>query len=165
MNNSVSTFLFGLGLIGLIFRFITTENAAKEDAPNWKHVITSKKQEMELKAFSCSKCGYTIFPARGREGKFFPDNYKCAMCGAGREAFMDKRDEILKIHEGEEAEAVEYEKKSNYASKRGENDDDYQGDDAEESEEVSEAGMDEDDVAGGVDDDEDADQTDQDDVA
>merc|ERR1719198_1721260 len=32
--------------------------------------------------FECSDCGYIIFPAAGREGKFFGDDFCCPNCGA-----------------------------------------------------------------------------------
>lgn len=35
--------------------------------PNWNNVITSKEQEKDLKAFTCKKCGSTIFIAKTRE--------------------------------------------------------------------------------------------------
>ena len=114
-----SYFFFLLFGVGLVSKLITKKNATKEDAPNWNHVITSKEQEQvsrrkieghvarlqlltmvrcaahqELHAFTCENCGFTIFPARGREGKFFPDNYKCMQCGAPKEAFFDRREEV-----------------------------------------------------------------------
>lgn len=33
----------------------------------------------------CSSCGYTLFPARGRESAFFADGFKCPMCGAAKD--------------------------------------------------------------------------------
>lgn len=53
---------------------------------------TEKAQKM-LKAFKCEKCGYELYPARGREGKFFPDSFKCPMCGSPKESFYDMNDE------------------------------------------------------------------------
>ena len=81
-------------------------------------MVTDESEETDLKAFSCNECGYTIFPARGREGKFFPSDYKCAMCGAGREAFEDKRDEIREDVGETSTDQVVYEKKDDYAEKR-----------------------------------------------
>ena len=37
--------------------------------------------------FSCSECGYTLFIAKGRELKFYGDDFKCPECGAGKEKF------------------------------------------------------------------------------
>ena len=64
-----SKILFVLFGVGLVFNLLTKKNATEKDAPNWSHVVTSPDQEAELHAFSCRDCGYTIFPARGREGK------------------------------------------------------------------------------------------------
>ena len=33
-----------------------------------------------------------MFPARGREGKFFPDDFTCSECGAPKEKFFDMTD-------------------------------------------------------------------------
>jgi rubredoxin len=38
----------------------------------------------ELKVFACGNCGYEMMPAKGREGKFFPKNFKCPICGERR---------------------------------------------------------------------------------
>jgi rubredoxin len=38
----------------------------------------------ELKVFACGNCGYEMMPAKGREGKFFPKNFKCPICGETR---------------------------------------------------------------------------------
>lgn len=40
-------------------------------------------------AKECGKCGYTMFIAKGREGKFFSSGFKCPQCGAGRDQFKD----------------------------------------------------------------------------
>ena len=40
--------------------------------------------------FECSDCGYIIFPAAGREGKFFGDDFCCPNCGADKDRFVDK---------------------------------------------------------------------------
>ena len=41
--------------------------------------------------YECTEndCGYTIFPAAGREDKFFGASFKCPQCGAGKDAFVD----------------------------------------------------------------------------
>jgi rubredoxin len=108
----------------MAYKFFFTKNPTAADPPNWKHVVSNEEEEKQLKAFSCSECGYTIFPARGREGKFFPDDYKCGMCGAGRDAFEDRIDEIRegveKGREGGEQAEVVYEDKDKYSSPRRE---------------------------------------------
>jgi rubredoxin len=62
---------------------------AIRDGPDLRFLAKTKAQEAELHEFQCEKCGFTIFPARGREGKFFPDDYKCQMCAAPKESFFD----------------------------------------------------------------------------
>jgi rubredoxin len=39
--------------------------------------------------YECSECGYTMFPAKGREFKFLPDDFKCPECGASKDKFVD----------------------------------------------------------------------------
>eukprot|EP00536_Pseudo-nitzschia_multiseries_P013079 jgi/Psemu1/245114/estExt_Genewise1.C_5360012 len=38
----------------------------------------------------CTECSYTLFIAKGREAKFFGDNFKCPECGAGKDKFEPK---------------------------------------------------------------------------
>merc|ERR1712100_592724 len=40
---------------------------------------SGKEDEMMLTC-ECEECGYTLFIAAGREGKFFGDSYKCPEC-------------------------------------------------------------------------------------
>jgi rubredoxin len=40
----------------------------------------------------CEVCSFTIYPARGREFKFFPAGFKCPSCGAPKEKFYDLTD-------------------------------------------------------------------------
>lgn len=68
--------------------------------PNWNNVITSKEQEKDLKAYTCKKCGSTIFIAKSREF-FFAGNtgiggLGCFSCGArGPDNFVMDRDRIV----------------------------------------------------------------------
>lgn len=68
--------------------------------PNWNNIITSKEQEKDLKAFTCKKCGSTIFIAKSREF-FFEGNtgiggLGCFTCGAkGAENFVMDRERIV----------------------------------------------------------------------
>jgi len=39
--------------------------------------------------FECTKCGYILFPAAGREFKFFGEGFTCPQCGAPRDSFVD----------------------------------------------------------------------------
>jgi rubredoxin len=62
------------------------------ELPNRSHTTSTVAELSDLHEFSCESCGYTIFPARGREGKFFPTDFKCPNCEAGKEAFFDVHD-------------------------------------------------------------------------
>ena len=46
--------------------------------------------------YECKQCGTTLFVAKGREFKFFGDNFKCGTCGAGKEFFVDNSIENAK---------------------------------------------------------------------
>jgi rubrerythrin len=37
--------------------------------------------------YECGECGYTLFIAKGREFKFFGDDFKCPECGAAKDKF------------------------------------------------------------------------------
>lgn len=68
--------------------------------PNWNNVITSKEQEKDLKAYTCKKCGSTIFIAKTREfffeGSTGIGGLGCFSCGAkGAENFVMDRDRIV----------------------------------------------------------------------
>jgi len=39
--------------------------------------------------YECTKCGYTMYPAAGREFKFYGADFKCPTCGTGKEDFVD----------------------------------------------------------------------------
>mmetsp|Transcript_24879 Transcript_24879/g.46083 ORF Transcript_24879/g.46083 Transcript_24879/m.46083 type:complete len:153 (+) Transcript_24879:45-503(+) len=59
-------------------------------------VVTSPEQEKELHAYSCKKCGATIFIARHREWFFQGGNTVCTNCGAkGTDNFVDIRGEVI----------------------------------------------------------------------
>eukprot|EP00962_Isochrysis_galbana_P034133 scaffold11504_cov92-Isochrysis_galbana.AAC.1 len=85
--------VIGLAVIlGLFARKVFLKGglmAAIREGPDLRFLAQTKAQEAELHEFQCEKCGFTIFPARGREGKFFPDDYKCQSCGAPKESFFD----------------------------------------------------------------------------
>ncbi|KAJ1632245.1 hypothetical protein T492DRAFT_838539 [Pavlovales sp. CCMP2436] len=53
----------------------------ENDAPVWSGPPPS--------AWKCDNCSYEIYPARGREAKFFGDKFKCPMCGSPKESFYD----------------------------------------------------------------------------
>jgi len=37
--------------------------------------------------YECTECGYTLFVAKGREFKFYGDDFKCPECGAEKDKF------------------------------------------------------------------------------
>lgn len=47
------------------------------------------KMSADTHAYECSKCQYTLFPAAGREFKFFGDDFKCPQCGAPKSDFVE----------------------------------------------------------------------------
>ncbi|GMH78605.1 hypothetical protein TrST_g14229 [Triparma strigata] len=49
-----------------------------------------KEPDSGVKIFECGNCGYTLFPAKGREEKFFPDGFKCPECSAEKSEFVER---------------------------------------------------------------------------
>ncbi len=47
----------------------------------------SDKKEPTSNVYECSECGYTLFIAKGREFKFYGDDFKCPECGAAKDKF------------------------------------------------------------------------------
>eukprot|EP00752_Nemacystus_decipiens_P006823 g6125.t1 len=45
--------------------------------------------EGSAKSYECQVCGYKMFVAKGREFKFFGDDFKCPECGAGKNKFIE----------------------------------------------------------------------------
>jgi len=73
-------------------RMDTEKLAAMSASVDSKYVASTEEQQRELHSFMCSECGYTLFPARGREAAFFTDSFKCPMCQAPKSAFFDMSD-------------------------------------------------------------------------
>jgi len=48
-----------------------------------------EEREEGAHEYECTKCGFTLFVAKGREFKFYGDDFKCQGCGAGKEDFKD----------------------------------------------------------------------------
>lgn len=49
-----------------------------------------EEEEVELPAsnvYECGECGYTLFIAKGREFKFYGQDFKCPECGAKKDKF------------------------------------------------------------------------------
>ena len=40
--------------------------------------------------YECGECGYTLFVAKGRDFKFYGDDFKCPECGTGKDGFSDR---------------------------------------------------------------------------
>lgn len=93
-----------VGLVGgiIAIKFIRATFSTKRGTnilspmPTFGYLVNSKEEELKyLHAYCCKQCGTTIFPARGRDFKFFPKNIECFNCGAkGRENFYDRRKEM-----------------------------------------------------------------------
>mmetsp|Transcript_44094 Transcript_44094/g.82464 ORF Transcript_44094/g.82464 Transcript_44094/m.82464 type:complete len:216 (+) Transcript_44094:66-713(+) len=88
----------GLALPSMLYRLWTTrgntEKLAQVSASvDSKYIASTEEAQKELHMFMCSGCGYTLFPARGREGAFFNDKFKCPMCGASKDEFVDMNDD------------------------------------------------------------------------
>jgi len=77
-----------VAIIGIAVLNLVTRSGAKRT----KAIIKTEEDAKELHRFTCENCGYTIFPARGREGKFFGDDFECPVCGAKKEHFYDGND-------------------------------------------------------------------------
>lgn len=90
----------GVGIVALVvkmfkvkggqFRSGGTSSVDRTALP--KSVITTEEEEAQLHVFQCGGCGYVMYPARGREDRFFPDGFKCPLCGSPRERFWDLND-------------------------------------------------------------------------
>ncbi|EJK67318.1 hypothetical protein THAOC_11667 [Thalassiosira oceanica] len=60
-----------------------------EDLKKYEDDDDSSDEPTSGGAKECGKCGYTMFIAPGREGKFFSSSFTCPQCGAGRDQFKD----------------------------------------------------------------------------
>lgn len=92
-------FFAGFGITALAIKLLKLKGSQltggqeavhKMTAP--KTAITSEAEEAELHVFKCGGCGYEIYPARGREFKFFPDSFKCPLCATPKSGFWDLND-------------------------------------------------------------------------
>lgn len=61
-------------------------------ASTHESIVTNEEEEAELHVFKCGGCGYEMYPARGREFKFFPDSFKCPLCATPKSEFWDLND-------------------------------------------------------------------------
>lgn len=65
-------------------KLITDEDLNRDDDEDDGEDIPSSGLAKE-----CGNCGYTLFIAKGREGKFFSSAFTCPQCGAARDQFKD----------------------------------------------------------------------------
>ena len=92
-HDMTQSFIWTAVLAGLaVAKVVRVGKSAWQDEPNYKHIARNEAEETELHEFCCEKCGFTMFPARGREGKFFPAGFKCPTCKAPQTSFFDLTD-------------------------------------------------------------------------
>lgn len=66
------------------------EEAAEPDVKELDYPARSgDPAKAAVHAYQCSDCGYTLFPAAGREFKFYGDDFVCPACGAPKDKFID----------------------------------------------------------------------------
>lgn len=66
------------------------EEASKPDIGELDYPARSgEPAKAAVHAYQCSDCGYTLFPAAGREFKFYGDDFVCPACGAPKDKFVD----------------------------------------------------------------------------
>lgn len=89
----------GFGLVALIFKLLKVQRGQWKSGPKGvnkaitpQSVITNEEEKKELHVFKCGGCGYEMYPARGREFKFFPDTFKCPLCKSPKSMFWDLND-------------------------------------------------------------------------
>jgi len=69
---------------------VKTHGETEEDREARKKKAKKEPERAEgTHEYECTMCGYTLFVARGREFKFFGDDYKCPQCGADKKYFKD----------------------------------------------------------------------------
>lgn len=67
-----------------------SEDASKPSIADLDYPARSgEPAKAAVHAFQCSQCGYTMFPAAGREFKFFGSEFVCPTCGAPKDKFVD----------------------------------------------------------------------------
>jgi len=92
-------FFVGFGLSALAIKMVKVKGGEMRSGTSGvnkvtipKTAITTEEEEAELHVFKCGGCGYEMYPARGREFKFFPDSFKCPLCGTPKSEFWDLND-------------------------------------------------------------------------
>lgn len=49
-----------------------------------------EEEESSTGVYECGNCGYTLFVAKGRDFKFFGDDFECPECGAKKDQFTSR---------------------------------------------------------------------------
>ncbi|KAK1935871.1 hypothetical protein X943_000102 [Babesia divergens] len=57
---------------------------------NYLELGKTKVKKPVLNRYQCSGCGFTIFPAKNREEKFFSSSFTCPNCGAPKNKFVER---------------------------------------------------------------------------
>ncbi|KAL7569085.1 hypothetical protein ACA910_016923 [Epithemia clementina (nom. ined.)] len=69
-----------------------TKDGKVADPEEAKEAEQEKEQESVSNAYECSQCGFTLFVAKGRESKFYGNDFKCPECGAPKDKFEARDD-------------------------------------------------------------------------
>jgi rubredoxin len=69
--------------------FIIDKEGNRVEAPKPGEEVEDEDEDdaPTSNVYECSACGYTLFIAKGREFKFFGDDFKCPECGAAKDQF------------------------------------------------------------------------------
>lgn len=86
-----------LGVVMLTIKLLRVATGNKEseqdEGPRRSMAaVTTEEDLKQLHEFKCGGCGYVMYPARGREFKFFPDSFRCPLCQSPKSEFWDLRD-------------------------------------------------------------------------
>ena len=71
---------------------IDEDDEDDDDDDDEEQEDVESSEEPTLRGYRCEECYYTIYPAAGREFKFFPADFTCPSCGAPRDSFFDPND-------------------------------------------------------------------------
>lgn len=78
-HDMTTTFKWGGIILALVIvKILRKGKYAFIEEPNTKYIASNLQEKAELHEYVCEQCRYTLFPARGRDGKFFPDDFRCA---------------------------------------------------------------------------------------
>ncbi|KAJ8906105.1 hypothetical protein NDN08_002604 [Rhodosorus marinus] len=72
---------------------LEAEEQALSSGENLEAPVEPIEQQPTVHAYQCLDCGYTLFPAAGREFKFFGSDFACPQCGASKDRFVDLNEE------------------------------------------------------------------------